>query len=676
LIRECAIIVKLSVALRKEERRGISLLTATLLLIVIAIIASVLVYTWVVGYAIKTRLTTPEVAQRLKIEAGRLFRETATSNNVNATLYVRNVGGSPVYINASYLLTTAGSVVDTASASMYMKEIYVIDTIGYSQPATLMALEAGMVYTVKIRFTNAWSSVTPDATYIVKIVTSLGSEFRIELRAQGASISAFKFYSTSYTMMSGSYVSGRLPESLVEVDDDAFIADSEPIEVDISYTPTWLKDLKASSVEGDVEKLSSNDDQYLVVYPAGPLTGTLFTHRETITVGGKEYFLFKAVGPDGPYLDFQASYASSDEGKYLLLHTADGRDASFLYPLKGSSMVSGGMWKIVYCAYQSGQGQVQLCVDISVVDADGNVVAWLASKAALTTYLGSQLNTYIVDWYYPPRLYFEPIHAYLKVDYYAYIKSAQSSGGSVYLRVDNPEYSTRLSLPSVSYIFSKLVLEVGGLSNTADWVKLVCGVRFKSPSGGGGGVDYTFQLYNYAEGGYSLLGGGGGPIDEGLYCWVVTSSPERFRSAVDGSWRMLINATLTAWYSFTAYFDHVFFNVTYKAYVVQPVFTFTGLKTAETTVKLAIDMASKYSLSSLPVEVALWNYRASRWDIVYTYTSNPMPGNLDAKHFEVTSGAADYVNSSGEARIYVKAISSTGPFRLQIDLLKLTQYLG
>jgi hypothetical protein len=137
---------------------------------------------------------------------------------------------------------------------------------------------------------------------------------------------------------------------------------------------------------------------------------------------------------------------------------------------------------------------------------------------------------------------------------------------------------------------------------------------------------------------------------------------------------MLINATASA--PFKAYFDYVFYNATYAAgYIAQPAFTFTGLKTAGATVKLAVDVASKYNLSSLPVEVALWNYRASRWDVVYSYTSNPSPGQLDTIRFEVASGAADYVSGSGEARLYVKATSSTGPFRQWIDLLRLTQYV-
>jgi hypothetical protein len=189
-------------------------------------------------------------------------------------------------------------------------------------------------------------------------------------------------------------------------------------------------------------------------------------------------------------------------------------------------------------------------------------------------------------------------------------------------------------------------------------------------------VSVTLQLYNYAEGRYPTSGDGfisytSQANVEQLVKQTITSSPERFRDA-DGSWRMLINATATP--SFKAYFDYVFYNATYAAYyVVQPAFTFTGLKTTGATVKLAVDMASNHSLGSLPVEVALWNYRASRWDVVYSYTSNPSPGQLDTIRFEVASGAADYVSGSGEARLYVKATSSAGPFRQWIDLLRLTQ---
>jgi hypothetical protein len=489
-------------------------------------------------------------------------------------------------------------------------------------------------------------------------------------------ISVYEFHPSSYEMLRGIYVSGRLPESLKGVDGDCFVADAEPIQAEGSYTPRWLSALKASSVQGTVEKLSSNDNDYLVVEPALPFPIRIYAHTETITVGVKTYFLFKEALPDGPSGSFQASYAPSDEGKYLLLRTADGRDASFLYPLGKISELPSGTWCFTYRAIRSGGGRVMLCVDVSIIDSSGSVVMKLAEKEALTRPISDRYwNTY-PGWWSFYGLQLEPSHAYLKVDYYAYVSVAGS--GTVYLVVDDPDLgpddNTMVGTWNAPSSLRRLSLSVGGSSNTASWVKLVWGA---SSMFNASDVSVTLQLYNYAEGRYPTSGDGfisytSQANVEQLISQEVASNPERFRDA-DGSWRMLINATATS--PFKAYFDHVFYNATYAAYyVVQPAFTFTELKTTGATVKLAVDMASNYSLGSLPVEVALWNYRASRWDVVYSYTSNPSPGQLDVIRFEVASGAADYVSGSGEARLYVKATSSTGPFRQWIDMLRLTQY--
>jgi flagellin-like protein len=168
-------------ALRREGRRGVSPVIATLLLIVIAVAASVLVYMWVVGYATQMRPAAPETTERLMIEAGKLFREAAASDNVNATLYVRNVGGSPVYIATAYLLTPAYDAIDVALATVPGgdSEIYV-NHVG----ANITSLDPGKAYNVTIRFTGAWpaTGVAAGRTYVVRIVTSLGSEFATELK--------------------------------------------------------------------------------------------------------------------------------------------------------------------------------------------------------------------------------------------------------------------------------------------------------------------------------------------------------------------------------------------------------------------------------------------------------------------------------------------------------------
>jgi flagellin-like protein len=139
-------------ALRREGRRGVSPVIATLLLIVIAVAAAVLVYMWTVGYATQMRPTTPETGERLKIEAGKL---TTTS----LELHVRNVGGSDVTIDKCYILTTAQDVVAVFNVA---KTITVgsVDTVTVDNPG----VQAGR-------------------TYIVRLVTTLGNEFSIELKA-------------------------------------------------------------------------------------------------------------------------------------------------------------------------------------------------------------------------------------------------------------------------------------------------------------------------------------------------------------------------------------------------------------------------------------------------------------------------------------------------------------
>jgi flagellin-like protein len=159
--------------LRREGRSGVSPVIATLLLIVIAVAAAVLVYMWTVGYATQMRPTTPETGERLKIEAGKLFYTGAGNWHVNATLYVRNVGGSPTYIKSAYLLTTAQDVIKRANTTKIRVDTFLADE---------KALEVGKVHTVWINFTYVWPSVTSGGTYIVRIVTSLGNEFAIELK--------------------------------------------------------------------------------------------------------------------------------------------------------------------------------------------------------------------------------------------------------------------------------------------------------------------------------------------------------------------------------------------------------------------------------------------------------------------------------------------------------------
>jgi len=178
---------------KKGGTKAVSPIIAVLLLILIAVAAAVLVYAWVVGYAGQIRPTTPETAERLKIEAGKLFvagtditttdQDNPNRMDVNATLYIRNTGGTDVNITDVYLLTTGLEVINITRGygpNLYYNKRWVyIDHVS----AAHTLLGAGKVARVDICFPD--TTIQKGRTYLVKVVTSLGNEYSIPLKATG-----------------------------------------------------------------------------------------------------------------------------------------------------------------------------------------------------------------------------------------------------------------------------------------------------------------------------------------------------------------------------------------------------------------------------------------------------------------------------------------------------------
>ena len=177
--------------MRRRGKKGISPIIAVLLLILIAVAAAVLLYAWVVGYAGQVRPTTPETTERLKIEAGKLYiwktnvgvGDNPNRMDVNATLYIRNTGGTDVNITDIYLLTTGLEVVNVTRGYgpnlYYGKRWVYIDHVS----AADALLEVGKVARVDICFPD--TTVQKGRSYLVKVVTSLGNEYSVELKATG-----------------------------------------------------------------------------------------------------------------------------------------------------------------------------------------------------------------------------------------------------------------------------------------------------------------------------------------------------------------------------------------------------------------------------------------------------------------------------------------------------------
>ena len=157
------------------KRRGISPVIAVLLLIVIAVAAAVLTYVWLTGYLTSQfgSVQTTQLGEQLKIEAAKL------ETNGYYEIYVRNIGDANVFIDTVYLLASDGSVMDTNHGS---NEISIKDLDG--NPLT--TITPGTVAIISGTFSGA-NDINAGTTYYLKIITSTGTEFTVEVKAVSAS---------------------------------------------------------------------------------------------------------------------------------------------------------------------------------------------------------------------------------------------------------------------------------------------------------------------------------------------------------------------------------------------------------------------------------------------------------------------------------------------------------
>lgn len=133
----------------KKGRKGVSPVIATLLLIVIAVAAAVVTYSWVMGF-IGTTTTTPAQTQaRIVVDA-----VSYDSGGPSLTVYVRNVGTTSVNVDAVYVYSADGTLVDADTS-----------------PSGGSNIEAGSVATVTASLSAALSS----GTYYVKVTTQEGA---------------------------------------------------------------------------------------------------------------------------------------------------------------------------------------------------------------------------------------------------------------------------------------------------------------------------------------------------------------------------------------------------------------------------------------------------------------------------------------------------------------------
>jgi flagellin-like protein len=144
---------------RLKSKKAISPVIAVLLMVAIAVAASILVYVWSMGLVGALQGTGgQQTREQLIVEA---YNAKTTTGTITWTLYIRNVGPTGVNISAVY--------VEGVPA-------------GFGGNTNLNPGAAGTL-TVTV---SATVTIAPGAAYTVKIVTTSGAVFSYSVIAGGA----------------------------------------------------------------------------------------------------------------------------------------------------------------------------------------------------------------------------------------------------------------------------------------------------------------------------------------------------------------------------------------------------------------------------------------------------------------------------------------------------------
>jgi len=127
-------------------RRGVSPIVATVLLIIIAVAAGVLIWVWLHGFASKNPTVQPVLNEKIRIDSVQI---NYNSKGYNVTVFVRNIGGVTANITAVYLYDPATGTVIKSNTSVGVT-IAPGQVIELYKAITLAKLTSGYEYGVKV----------------------------------------------------------------------------------------------------------------------------------------------------------------------------------------------------------------------------------------------------------------------------------------------------------------------------------------------------------------------------------------------------------------------------------------------------------------------------------------------------------------------------------------------
>jgi len=91
------------------HRKGISPIIATVILVLIAVAAGVMLWLWVSGFTSAMPAEQQALNERIRIDAVKV--EDGGGGSKSVTIYVRNIGKTDVTIGAAYILNTSNTII-------------------------------------------------------------------------------------------------------------------------------------------------------------------------------------------------------------------------------------------------------------------------------------------------------------------------------------------------------------------------------------------------------------------------------------------------------------------------------------------------------------------------------------------------------------------------------------
>jgi len=133
-------------------RKGVSPVIATVLLILVAVAATVIIWTWVSGAAANNPTSQPALQEKITIDAVKYI-----SGDNQVTIYVTNLGPTTVTITAGYVLDANNGTAVCQSTFTTNNQIDPQSTQSFTVTCT-NSLEAGRPYTAKVVTSNGVSA--------------------------------------------------------------------------------------------------------------------------------------------------------------------------------------------------------------------------------------------------------------------------------------------------------------------------------------------------------------------------------------------------------------------------------------------------------------------------------------------------------------------------------------